>query len=257
MVVLNAKKDNRFKFNKRRSATKVPMRLDITTMNALIGFAFKKSAQINRKSLTNLKKLMDIIDDSLYKSREDLSDRFDLINTLLDARINHSLENDGLLTEFCLANGAPESLVKEIPIYARLSYSDIIGMNKAVAERLNFAYMYAYKEDFEDILIRLESNDYKSMTALNKEWGDLCKDYINETRKVSLIDSSNTFSISDESMDEKFKEIVQAAKNPSKTLTTGIRALNSMLGDGYESGRLYMYVGLPRTTGAYVSDCVS
>lgn len=245
MVVLGEKRDKRFKFNKRRTETKVPMRIDITTMNALIGFAFKKSAQINRKSLTNLRKLMEMIDDSLYKSREDLSDRFDLINVLLDARIDHSIENDGLLVEFCLSSGIPESLVKEIPMYARLSYNDIIGMNKAIAERLNFAFMYVYKEDFEDILIRLESGDYRSMKALNKEWADLCKDYINETRKVSLIDTSNTFSLSDEDFDGKLEEIAEAARNPSNVLRTGIRALNSMLGDGYESGRLYTYVGLP------------
>ena len=60
LVVLSKRKEERFKFNKTRSEKKVPMRLDITTLNSLAGLVFKKSNQVNRKSLTNLKKLMEM-----------------------------------------------------------------------------------------------------------------------------------------------------------------------------------------------------
>ncbi len=244
MVILK-EKNQRFKFKKSREVQLVPMRLDISTLNALIGLTFKKSAQITRKSLTNLQKLMDIIDDRLYSNREDLSDRFDLIKVLLEARLTEGIENDGLLIEYCATSGTSEDLINLIPIYARLSYSDITGLNKAISERLNFAYIYLYREEFEDILVRIESGDYKSIRAINKEMADLCKDFINESRKISLMDGANAFSLSEDDYEDKLEAIFEELKNPSRTLSTGIKALNSMLGDGYQSGRLYTYVGLP------------
>lgn len=249
MVELYTQRENRFKFTKTRREQKVPMRLDISTLNALAGLAFKKSAQITRKSLTNMKKLMDMIDDKIYRTREDLNDRFDLINILLEARLVENIENDGLLIDYCSTNGVPDNLLKELPMYARLSYNDILGLNKAVAERLNFAFIYLYKEEFEDLLVRIESGDYKSIRYVNKEFADLCKDYINETRKASLFDTSNSISMNDDDYEEKLESIFEELKNPSRTLRTGIRAWNSMLGDGYQSGRLYTYVGLPKTLG--------
>lgn len=249
LVVLNKRKEERFKFNKTRSEKKVPMRLDITTLNSLAGLVFKKSNQVNRKSLTNLKKLMEMIDDKIYRTRDDLSYRFDLINLLLEARLTENLENDGMLIEYCATGGIPEQILSELPMYSRLSYNDVIGINRAVSERLNFAYIYSYKEEFEDMLVRLESGDYKSIRGINKEFADLCKDYISETRKAALIDQTNTLSLSDTDYEEKMEVIFEDLIKPSRVLQTGIKALNSMLGDGYQASRLYTFVGLPKQMG--------
>ena len=50
--------------------TKIPIKFDISMLNMFIGYIFKKSIQVTRKSLTNMKRLFDIIDDNVYEGNE-------------------------------------------------------------------------------------------------------------------------------------------------------------------------------------------
>ena len=45
---------------------KIPIKFDISMLNMFIGYIFKKSVQITRKSLMNMKKLFDVIDLGIY-----------------------------------------------------------------------------------------------------------------------------------------------------------------------------------------------
>lgn len=244
MVVL-ANKQDRFKISKRRSVEKLNMHFDISTLNALLGLSYKKSAQINRKSLSNLKMLIDRVDMTQYRNREDFLQRFEALNLILNARISDNIENDGLLKEYCVQGGVDNEIVDKLPMYSRLSYNDIIGLNKKVEERLKFAFIYPYVEDIKDIITRLESGDYRSQKDLAEEFLGIAQDYISESRKVSTMDNTNIISLLDVDLKEKIYSIVEDARNPANTLISGIQALNQMLAGGFRGSRLYTFLGLP------------
>lgn len=246
MVVMSGKKENsKFKISKRRETEKVPMIFDISTLNSLVGLSYKKSAQVSRRSLANLRDLINRLDLTQYRTREDFIQRFQMIELLLDARLTDGIDNDGILKECCIQGGVDAEIVDKLPMYSRLSYNDVLGLNKKVEERLKYAYIYPYLDEMKDLISKLESGDYKSPKEIADSYANICKDYINETRKVASLDASNAFSLLDPDFEQKVQEIVESARNPAKTLVTGISALNSMLGDGYMGGRIYTYVGLP------------
>lgn len=244
MVVLASKRD-KFKISKRRNVDKINMHFDISSLNAFLGLAYKKSAQINRKSLSNLRMLIDRVDLTQYRTREDFLQRFEALNLLLEARLGDNIENDGLLKEYCVQGGVDADIVDKLPMYARISYNDILGLNKKIEERLRFAFIYPYVDDVKDLVTRLESGDYRSPKDLADEFLNIAKDYINETRRVSVMDTSNLISLLDPDFKDKIFTIVENARNPAKTLTTGIQALNAMLAGGFLGSRLYTFLGLP------------
>ncbi|MNI36353.1 replicative DNA helicase [compost metagenome] len=74
---------------------------------------------------------------------------------------------------------------------------------------------------------------------------DLARGLINESRRVSVMNEQDTFSLDDPLFDDNLKDVVTRLKDPARILTTGIRALNQILAPGFHSKRLYMLMGLP------------
>lgn len=224
---------------------KLNMHFDITTLNSLLGLAYKKTPQVNRKSLSNLRMLMDRLDTTHYRNREDFIQRFEALKLILDARINDNIDNDGLLKEYCIQGGIDSEIVNKLPMYSRLNYNDVLGLNKKVEERLKFAFIFPYVEEVKDIVTKLESGDYRSQKELADEFLAIAKDYISESRRISTMDNTNILSLLDVDLKEKIHAIVEDARNPANTLTTGIQALNQMLAGGFLGSRLYTFLGLP------------
>lgn len=227
---------------------KIPLKFDISMLNMFIGYLFKRSVQITRRSLNNMKKLMDIIDESIYDGNENMSGRFEFIKKALEAKLDRGFENDEMVINYCrsdIGDSINKEIIDNIPIYAKINYEEIKYINKAVEDRLQFFYIFYFKDKIYNAVEKIDSGNYKSLFEVNSEVVDLCTSLLNRVRQANSVEESDTFSLSDENFESNIIDIAEKLKNPSSILKTGIQKLNELLAPGLMSGRLYMFMGLP------------
>jgi replicative DNA helicase len=241
------KSSNKFKVNHFEDR-KIALKFDITMLNMLIGYLFKNSRQITRKALTNMKKLFDIIDERVYEGNEKLEARFYFIKRALKAKLELGMENENVIINFCRSDSYDEEIeeiIKNLEIYKKINYEEINYINKAVRDRLQYCYLFNYKDKLYDTIERLDSGEYDSFQEINKELTDICRDIINETRKTNVLEDVDTFSLDEDTFEDTVTDIVNKLRDPARILKTGIKKLNQILAPGYMSKRLYIYMGLP------------
>lgn len=227
---------------------KIPIKFDLSMLNMFIGYIFKKSTQITRKSLTNMKRLFDVIDTSIYENSDSMQARIEFIMKALEAKLDKGFENDDVIINFCKSDvysKENQEIIDNIPIYIRINYEEIRYINKCVEDRLQYYYLYFYKDALYETIERLDSGDYRSFYEINNRLTSICTDLINRVRNSRSIDSIDQFSLSDENFDSNMLDIVTKLQNPSRMIRTGIQKLNEILSPAFLSGRLYLFMGLP------------
>lgn len=232
---------------------KIPLKLDITMLNMMIGIIFKKnSLLITRKHLVNMKKLVDIIDDTIYQTDEGINSRFQFIKRALDARMDKGFENDEAIINYCksdIVSKEMTEIVKNLDYYVRLKVEEIKYILKAIEDRLQYAYLMYYKDDMYDIVDRLENGSYSTFKEMNEAAKHTITNMITSMRRVKTADTVNRLSMHDENAEIHVEDSVTRMKDPSKLLTTGIQKLNQILAPGFYSKKLYTILGLPAQSG--------
>lgn len=227
---------------------KVPLKFDLSMLNMFAGYVFKKSSHVTRKSLTNMKKLFDIIDERIYVGNDNLYERIAFIRKALYARVVLNMENEDVIINYCRKDNEDNivnEIIQNIPIYSRLNFEEIKFINKAVFDRLQYFHILRYKDELYETIERLDSGDYSSYQEVNTELLNICKKVITDSRKTSIVDTTDTFSLDSSVFETGVTDIVNRLKDPARILKTGIQCLNKILSPGYMSKRLYMYMGLP------------
>lgn len=227
---------------------KIPIKFDISMLNMFIGYIFKKSVQITRKSLMNMKKLFDVIDESIYENNDQLEARIEFINKALEAKLKLGFESDDVIINYCksdMYNKENQDIINNIPLYTKINYEEIKYINKCVEDRLQYYYLYYYKDAIYETIERLDSGDYKSFYEINNKLTSICTDLITQVRTAKSVDTAEQFSLSDENFEYNMMDIVTKLQNPSRIIKTGIQKLNQILSPGFMSSRLYLFLGLP------------
>lgn len=227
---------------------KIPIKFDLSMLNMFIGYIFKKSVQVTRKSLMNMKRLFDIIDESIYENSEQMEARLEFINRALEAKIEKGFENDDIIINYCKSdvyNKENQDIINNIPLYTKINYEEIKYINKCIEDRLQYYYLYYYKDAIYETVERLDSGDYKSFYEINNKLTSICTDLINRVRNSKSVETTDEFSLLDENFENNVMDIVTRLQNPSRVIKTGIQKLNEILSPGYLSSRLYIYLGLP------------
>lgn len=232
----------------KKKDVKLPIRFDISILNMMIGYLFKSSIQVTRRSLKNLKQLFDILDTSIYQNNEKMSTRIDFIKNALEARIEKGFENEDAILNYCITDNPPDELkeiIRMLPVYKKINYEEIKYINKAVQDRLTYSFILKYKDPVYNTIEKIDSGEFKSYQEINEEFNKLCSGFMEEARRVKNITNVKSVSLMDDDFDNKILDIVSDLKNPSRCFKTGIKCLNKILSPGYQSGRCYYYCGTP------------
>lgn len=240
--------DQKKKSKNNEMRRKIKIKFDITMLNSIIGYLFKKSAQINRKALNNVYQLFSIIDTKIYEGNPMLEARIYFIKRALDAKIVQGLENDDIIINYCRTdtdNKEIEKIISSIPIYTRLNYNEIKFITSAIQDRLKYAYLLDVKDEIYSTVEVLDSGEYNSYKEVNEKLVGVCSKVITKSREINVMDDVDSISLGDNDYEDKLTQIFDKIKDPSRILRTGIRALNQILAPGYIGGRTYIYMGLP------------
>lgn len=234
--------------NNSNSEYKIALKFDITMLNMIIGYIYKDTSQINRRALHNVKKLFDIIDERIYEGKPNLESRLKFIKRTLKAKLEKGYENETVILNYCreeVGNKEVNTIINNLEAYRRINFEEIQFITQAVTDRLKYAYLLPLKDKIYHTVEKLDTGDFDSYSEINDELSSLCRDVINQNRKLSVLEETTTFSLDDENFEDSVVDIVNKLKDPSGIVRTGIQKLNQILAPGYLSKRVYCYMGLP------------
>lgn len=229
---------------------KLKIKFDIIMLDSIIAFLYKESVLRTRKTLNNTYRLFKALDDKMYENNIELSSRVWLIRTSLKARLGEGFENDNMIIQYCLdredCNEINEYILNHMDDnIKKISHEESKYLVKAIDDRLEYGYAITLKETFQDILDKIDDGDFKSYRAVSDDLYNISSSVINLKRSTNSLDSDETFSLRDDVITTVVGDAVGRLKDRSKVFMTGVRRLNTILGPGYLSKRLYIYLAFP------------
>lgn len=238
----------------------VNISLNIEILDQFIQYVFidpESNPYINRKSLSNLNELLNIIDKREYESDEAIIARIVFLQRVLKLELKDNIFTFEMLLSKSLDGSHNEEIQNTIVPFLRsddvppLTINEIKYINKYVEERLKYSYLYLLKDKFELAFQDLTLNNFESIADINETFERLTSELVNNIRKSKLTDDEEAdIDFSDDGSWDAITEISKKLKKPTNFLKTGIINLNKMLRGGFESGRVYIFMGI---TGGFKS----
>jgi hypothetical protein len=225
------------------------IKFDITTLNMIISFIYKDSVLRTRKTLSNIYKLFNNLDESLYEDDELLKARIWIIQKTLYSKLIDGFENTDNMKQYCIDDIECDELRKNTLINIletkKISHDESKHLVKKIDDTLEFGYTVTVKDVIKQILATIDEGDFRSYRAVSEDLYDIATAIINIKRNNTSLGSDQTFSLADEQFDAVVEEAVQKLKDRNRIFITGIQRLNTILAPGYLSKRLYTFLAFP------------
>ena len=229
--------------------TKLKIKLNLTTLNMIIAFIYKDSVLRTRKTLNNIYKLMDSLDESLYEDNQELKDRIWIIKKSLYGRLVDGMETtSSIVIQYCKddleCSETAKLILDEIPDM-KITHEESKYLIKKLDDTLEYGYTVTIKDVMMDMLKQVDIGNFKSYKAVQDDLYAIATSIINIKRNTVSLGSDQTFSLDPEIYAEVVEDAVQRLKDRNRIFVTGIQRLNTILAPGYMSKRLYTYLAFP------------
>lgn len=233
--------------------SKLKIKMDISTLNMIIKFIYKKSVLRTRKSLKNIKTLMENLDMSVYEDNAnsiELLNRIWIIKTTLTGNLVEGLTSKDMMKKFCYDDPECTDYIKEtmeeiIENSAPITYEESKYLVKQIDDRLNFGYTITLKEVITELFDLLDESDSRSYKGIEEDLYAIATSIIAIKRNSTSIGSEETFSLQDNVFQTVVSDALDRLKDRNRIFMTGIRRWNTILSPGYMSKRLYTYLAFP------------
>lgn len=229
--------------------TPLKIKFDITRLDMIISFLYKQSVLRTRKTLTNIYKLFQNLDESLIADNPDLMARVWIIKTTLRGRLEEGFENDENLMQYCFdqsdSDEFKEKTLKYILENKKISYEESKYIVKTIDDTLEFGYVITIKGIVQEIIDQIDDQQYKTYKEVSNDLYEIANSIINIKRRTTSLGSDQTFSLNTEEFEEVVEDALQKLKDRNRVFITGIQRLNTLLSPGYLSKRLYIYLAFP------------
>lgn len=219
--------------------------LDLHSLEILCKMVLSKNKLIRRTQLMNINKLLDLINPSKYINDPDKSKRVNFIRKGIEARLGLNIDDPYMILKH-IDGGIITDDIIDVERYQELNNSEVQFMNNMVSETLQYATIYQIADRMMDVCSRFKTEDYGSKGAIVEEFKNVINETQNEFRRNRNEDHTEMmFSLQEGTFEDCVIETYNRAANPKKKLSTGMQGMNESLGGGFESGRVYIYFGLP------------
>jgi ribosomal silencing factor RsfS len=219
-------------------------------LNSIIKFLYKDSTLRTRKALSNIQKLFNSIDYSIYKENEiELLNRIWIIKTTLKGRLQEGLENNEMVMSYCRED--PEcddykSDILQVVVNEKpLSYAESKYLLKQIEDRLNFGYALAIRDVFNELFNQMNPYDLRSFKSIMDDLYEISVALVNMKRRNATVGADQEFSLQEDVFKNVLADAMAVLKNRNRIFITGIQRLNTILAPGYIGGRLYTYLAFP------------
>lgn len=202
------------------------------------------------KTVKNINRLFNSLDESLYKQQEELMAYLWCIRYFskkyLDGFIDVDLIAEGAKREPDYDNvkaGIIDSCLKDAAIVSEAEAKLIFGM---ISEALQFGYLSSVKTEYENLLSDISFDHVGAFKELADRLFEISHSMLDIKHSTSFVTNTVTFNTDDpESIREAVSRTQASLQQSTGVFKTGIRRWNTLLSPGYMNGRLYTYLGLP------------
>lgn len=223
------------------------MTFEVDTLNTLLKYAM--CTTISKSSIVNLNKLVTSLDLRAYAYSPDIVSRLKLLQYVTEARTTYGMREPEVIRTYIINTYTEGSdLLKECePLELdQLSFPECNAITNIVSERLQYLYLYQYKDKFIDMMNQFNKGGWTSYySAIN----DLKTSLQELLTNLSTAGGTNVgvlrrMNLSADNYTDLVDTIIRKAQMPSAVLQTGIRQLNAILSPGFQADRLYLILGL-------------
>lgn len=216
---------------------------DITSLDLFCSYVLTENRLIRKSHLLNLRNLMMILDMDLYKNDQEKMYRITFINRALEARLVANLSNSELIIKY-VSGGLVDTdidLNRLIP----LTTNDLEWINDTISSALKNSFVFNYIDELIELLTRIKTTEYRYQTPLIEEFEQLI-DQIKADFRSAKVDSLTEmkFTLRPEKFENIMKDVWDQVTSPSRRLYCMMQGFNQMLSGGFESGRVYMLLGM-------------
>jgi hypothetical protein len=202
------------------------------------------------KSVKNINRLFTNIDEKLYKDKEELKAFIWLISFFSKKWIDGVVNTDLIIEN---AKTQPEwDNIKSGIIKSCLADRHIISEPEAkmlfdyISEALQFGYLMAVKNEYEDLLMEINFDKPGAFKTLAERLFNIAHSLIDIKHNTNFVSNKVTFNTGDpESVKAAIGATIDSLRSDNQGFKVGIRRWNSLLSPCYMNGRLYIYLGLP------------
>ena len=219
--------------------------LDLTTLNVFCRYILQDPRVIRMEHLVNMRRLLSIVDRSTYENDPEKVKRFNFIYKVLEARLEMNLTDMDLI--LLHVNGGINFKVDFLD-YNNLAMdkSNVQYCHKMVEDLLKYSFFYNEADELQDLITRFKTSDISNRVGIIQETENLLDRVKNKFRKTHVEDNINDvyFSLEDGTFESAVTDTYNMITNPSRRLYTGMQGFNELIGGGFESGRVYMLLGV-------------
>ena len=225
---------------------KAIMTFEVSTLNTLLRYAM---CSVSKSSIVNLGKLVDELDMRAYSYSPDIVARLKLLKYVAEAKTKFGMNDPEVITTY-IRNSYPDGpdLLNECEqlIPDTLNYSECTAISNVVSERLQYIYIYKYKDSIIDCLNRFSRGGWTSYYDTVNEVRDTLQRLLMQvtTADGTQVGVIRRMNMCADNYNDLVDLIVTKAKMPTAVLQTGIRQLNAILSPGFQANRLYLILGL-------------
>ena len=241
MVIQRSRESRRTRTNTKN----INMTIDIMTFNILSRYVISTSSYLRITHLINLRKLIEGLDQRTYENDPDKIKRIRFLLAGLEARIDYKLNDINLVMNHITSRIDFDVDFIDFSCY-ELNADEILWVHNMVSESLQYFFVYDATDKLLDLCTRIKSSDYQHRGILIQEFEHMVDVLKNQFRTSKTDDSLTdmTFSLREGRFEQTVTETHNLIRNPSRRLMTGMQGLNEMIGGGFESGRVYMLLGI-------------
>lgn len=233
---------------KKRNSTptdKIKIKFDVPLLNSLIKYL--RCEYVSQSSLSQLRKFMKFVDIDSYEYEEAIYPRLKTLDILIKAIIDDGIRDESLLRSY-LEDQYPTGIqiIEQIGFDRnQLSSTECDYIANAIRIRVQTIAINLKKAELLETLDKLDANSFKPAYAelveqVRRQMTELIGELQQNDSDQGLM-KEFAFSMADAAA--LIDKIVKKAKRPASILQTGIRQLNSILSPGFQSGRMYCFLG--------------
>ena len=220
------------------------LKLDLNTYDMFCRYVLQENKCIRLEHLVSLRNLINTINPVNYENDPELVKRVNFIKKGLEARIDENLNDKDIVLNYI--NGGI-SFELDFINYDKLilSKTEIEYVTSFIYDSLKWTFISAKGDNLSDLLAQFKVADFYTKQDLVPRIGEMIQFFQNEFRKMNFISNATdmVFSLEDGEFENCITETYNMVTNPSRRLQSGMQGLNEMIGGGFESGRVYMFLG--------------
>lgn len=226
-----------------KSSKILDINFDLSSLNLMCGYILSENKSIHRCNLVNMRNLFEMLNESLYQKDQEKYKRFTFIKRGLEARLTKNLKDKNLIKKH-IDGGLMEEPLIDYNSLIELSNDEIDWINGTISSSLKYAFIENDIDELVDLGIKFRSANYDTKDSIAAQIESKISTMQSKFRRSKVEKAQESiFSLRD-SFEDNIREYHDQLNNPSNKIVTGMQGMNLLTSGGFESGRVYLYLGL-------------